>query len=72
VWKCGFCKREASAKFEPGFQTKLYLSENRQFEPFLTMDCRNLEFTGFEPKVCYSQYYQERTFLGLTLIWIWS
>ena len=52
VWKCGACKREASARFEPGFQTKPYLSENGLFEPFLTLDCRNLEFIDFDPKVC--------------------
>lgn len=49
VWKCGTCKREANAKFESAFPTKPYSSENGQFEPFLTLDCRNLEFVGFDP-----------------------
>jgi len=49
VWKCGICKREANAKFEPAFQTKPYSSENGQLQPFLTLDCRNLEFVGFDP-----------------------
>jgi hypothetical protein len=50
VWKCGICKREASAKFEPSV-TKPYSAENGQLQPFLTLDCRNLEFTIFNPKV---------------------
>jgi len=49
VWKCGTCKREANAKFETAFQTKPYSSENGHLEPFLTLDCRNLEFVGFDP-----------------------
>ena len=51
VWKCGLCKREASARFEPSFPTKPYSAENGQLAPFLTLDCRNLEFVGFDPKV---------------------
>lgn len=50
VWKCGTCKREASARFESAFPTKPYSSENGQLEPFLTLDCRNLEFIGFDPR----------------------
>lgn len=50
VWKCGLCKREANAKFEQNFQTRPYSSGNEQLEPFLTLDCRNLEFVGFDPK----------------------
>jgi len=49
VWKCGLCKREASARFEPAFPTKPYSAENGQLTPFLTLDCRNLEFVGFDP-----------------------
>ncbi len=51
VWRCGLCKRESSAKFEPGEKPKPYTADsNGQFAPFLTIDCRGLEFTGFDPK----------------------
>lgn len=53
VWKCGVCKREASARFESSSPTKPYSAENEQFEPFLTLDCRNLEFIRFDPTVCH-------------------
>ena len=52
VWNCGFCRREASARFEPSSPTKPYSAENGQFAPFVTLDCRNLEFVDFDPKVC--------------------
>ena len=52
VWRCGLCKRESSAKFEPNEKPKPYTAEaNGQFAPFLTVDCRGLEFVGFDPKV---------------------
>ena len=54
VWKCGTCKREASARFEPSFPTIPYSAENGQFAPFVALDCRNLEFVEFDPKVCRS------------------
>jgi len=47
VWKCGLCRREASARFESPPQT--YSAENGQSAPFVTLDCRNLEFVGFDP-----------------------
>ena len=48
----GLCKRESSAKFEPNEKPKPYSAEaNGQFAPFLTVDCRGLEFVGFDPKV---------------------
>jgi len=51
VWRCGFCKRESSAKFEPSFKLKPYSSEKSgQFQPLLVLDCRGLEFTGFDPR----------------------
>ncbi|KAI0361320.1 DUF866-domain-containing protein [Trametes cingulata] len=51
VWRCGLCKRESSAKFEPGEKPKPYSAEaNGQFAPFLTIDCRGLEFVGFDPR----------------------
>jgi len=50
VWKCGLCRREASARFEQPSSTKPYSAENEQLRPFLTLDCRNLEFIDFDPK----------------------
>jgi hypothetical protein len=53
VWKCGLCRREGSARFDPSFPTKLYSADNNgQFAPFVTLDCRNLEFVDFDPTVC--------------------
>lgn len=42
-------KRESSAKFEPSVLP--YNNENAQFAPLLVLDCRGLEFTGFDPRV---------------------
>ncbi|KAH9487027.1 UPF0587 protein [Psilocybe cubensis] len=49
VWKCGLCKRESSAKFEPTPFTP-YTAENAQFQPLLVLECRGLEFVGFDPR----------------------
>ena len=50
VWRCGTCKRESSAKFEDKSPTVPYTAEaNGQFAPFLTIECRGLEFVGFDP-----------------------
>lgn len=43
-------KRESSAKFESAAITS-YASENAQFEPLLVIECRGLEFIGFDPRV---------------------
>jgi hypothetical protein len=43
-------KRESSAKFESTAITP-YTSENAQFEPLLVIECRGLEFIGFDPRV---------------------
>ncbi|KAK7468804.1 hypothetical protein VKT23_003305 [Stygiomarasmius scandens] len=50
VWKCGLCKRESSAKFDAASPPKPYSAENGQFAPFLKIECRGLEFTGFDPQ----------------------
>ncbi|XP_006454690.1 hypothetical protein AGABI2DRAFT_198135 [Agaricus bisporus var. bisporus H97] len=50
VWKCGFCKRSSSAKFDTTQKVKPYTSENAQFQPLLIVECRGLEFTGFHPE----------------------
>ncbi|KZT75116.1 DUF866-domain-containing protein [Daedalea quercina L-15889] len=51
VWRCGLCKRESSAKFDPSFKPQSYSADvNGQFAPFLTIDCRGLEFVGFDPR----------------------
>ncbi|KAF9568484.1 DUF866-domain-containing protein [Agrocybe pediades] len=49
VWRCGLCKRESSAKFETTVPTP-YTSENAQFQPLLVIECRGLEFVGFDPR----------------------
>lgn len=50
VWRCSECSRDSSAKFEPVI--KSYSAEsNGQLAPLLVMDCRGLEFIGFEPRV---------------------
>jgi len=51
VWRCGFCKRESSAKFEHSRPTP-YSSENGDFQDLVVIECRGLEFTGFDPRVC--------------------
>lgn len=46
------CKRESSAKFEEKSPTLPYSADsNGQLAPFLTVDCRGLEFIGFDPRV---------------------
>ena len=46
-------KRESSAKFE-STAIMPYDSENAQFKPLVVIECRGLEFTGFDPRVrCY-------------------
>ncbi|RDB28559.1 hypothetical protein Hypma_015615 [Hypsizygus marmoreus] len=49
VWRCGMCRRESSAKFEPT-SPQPYTSENGQFAPLLVIECRGLEFVGFDPR----------------------
>ncbi|EJD03985.1 DUF866-domain-containing protein, partial [Fomitiporia mediterranea MF3/22] len=49
VWRCSLCKRESSARFEPQ-PLKPYSAESSgSLTPFLTLDCRGLEFIGFNP-----------------------
>jgi len=51
VWKCGLCKRESSAKFDADYPTQKYsANHNGQFAPLVVLDCRGLEFIGFEPR----------------------
>ncbi|KAF9519911.1 hypothetical protein BS47DRAFT_1324245 [Hydnum rufescens UP504] len=51
VWRCGMCKRESSAKFDPNFPIRPYTIESsRSFAPLLVLDCRGLEFTDFDPR----------------------
>ncbi|WWD21130.1 hypothetical protein CI109_105611 [Kwoniella shandongensis] len=57
VWRCGNCKKEHSASFLPSdsspksknksTQPIPYSLPNSQFSPFITLDCRGLEFTEF-------------------------
>ncbi|KAI0053343.1 DUF866-domain-containing protein [Auriscalpium vulgare] len=51
VWRCGMCRRESSARFEPASTVIPYSADaNGQFASFLTIDCRGLEFIGFDPR----------------------
>ncbi|KAL0951314.1 hypothetical protein HGRIS_008020 [Hohenbuehelia grisea] len=42
------CKRESSAKFDGTVQP--YSDETGQFAPLITIECRGLEFVGFDPR----------------------
>ncbi|ETW87391.1 hypothetical protein HETIRDRAFT_121782 [Heterobasidion irregulare TC 32-1] len=51
VWRCGLCRRESTAKFELASPLQSYSADaNGQFTPLLIVDCRGLEFTGFDPR----------------------
>jgi len=50
VWRCGMCKRESSAKFEAASPPQPYTDANSQWGPLVTIECRNLEFVGFDPR----------------------
>lgn len=50
VWKCGFCKRESSARFEQEAPQPYSAASNGQFASLLALDCRGLEFVGFQPR----------------------
>ncbi|KAG8684228.1 hypothetical protein FRC09_015528 [Ceratobasidium sp. 395] len=51
VWRCGLCKRESSAKFETAHPLQPYTAENSgKLAPLITVDCRGLEFVGFDPR----------------------
>ncbi|KAJ3574078.1 hypothetical protein NP233_g2012 [Leucocoprinus birnbaumii] len=47
VWRFSG-KRESSAKFDTAKKVQPYTSENAQPQPLLVIECRGLEFTGFE------------------------
>ena len=54
VWRCSSCKRESSAKFDEKALVKPYtVDANGQFAPLLIIECRGLEFVGFDPRVLY-------------------
>ncbi|KAI6162114.1 DUF866-domain-containing protein [Pisolithus thermaeus] len=48
VWRCGNCKRESSAKFDPSFPVRPY-RDSGSFAELLVIECRGLEFVGFDP-----------------------
>jgi len=50
VWRCGNCRRESSASFEPVKLQPYSIDSNRQFALLLILDCRGLEFTRFDPQ----------------------
>ncbi|WRT69005.1 uncharacterized protein IL334_005987 [Kwoniella shivajii] len=57
VWRCSNCKKEHSASFAPSNPSPKskskstspvpYTSSNSSLEPFISLDCRGLEFTEF-------------------------
>jgi hypothetical protein len=51
VWKCSNCKREHSATFEKAAPTPYSADKNGQFAPLVVIECRGLEFIGFDPEV---------------------
>lgn len=52
VWRCGFCQRESSAKFDSSYAVRPYSSDvDGKFGPLLVIECRGLEFTNFDPRV---------------------
>ena len=63
MWRCGNCKREHSAKFET-VPPQPY-SADGQFAPLIVVDCRGLEFTGFDPRVRYTLIFHLPRFLPL-------
>ncbi|KAI9512821.1 DUF866-domain-containing protein [Russula earlei] len=51
VWRCGHCKRESYAKFDASSPPRPYsVDANGNFAPFITVDCRGLEFTSLDPR----------------------
>ncbi|KAJ9071061.1 hypothetical protein DSO57_1000738 [Entomophthora muscae] len=51
VIKCKFCSRESSASVDTSCPIKPYDIENSgKFAPFVTFECRGLEFVEFEPR----------------------
>jgi len=48
IWKCSFCNRQHIAKFDLS-PTREYSDENGDYNPFLVVECRGLEFIGFDP-----------------------
>lgn len=52
VWRCGLCRRESSATFETASPPQPYKAENEEFGPLVTLECRGLEFIGFDPRAC--------------------
>lgn len=51
VWSCKECKRESSAKFDPTPPKPYTADDSGQFAPLIVLDCRGLEFVGFDPRV---------------------
>ncbi|KIM26063.1 hypothetical protein M408DRAFT_199463 [Serendipita vermifera MAFF 305830] len=51
VWRCTNCRRESSAKFETASPFTPYVADSSgQFAPILVIECRGLEFIGFDPQ----------------------
>ncbi|KAJ7492707.1 hypothetical protein FB451DRAFT_1336557 [Mycena latifolia] len=48
VWRCGYCKRESSAKFEDSYTLQPYNAENGQFGPLLQIECRGEAYLSID------------------------
>jgi len=49
VWRCPNCRRESSAKFDTN-SSPYTADSNGQFAPIIVIECRGLEFVGFDPQ----------------------
>ncbi|CAG8555620.1 11030_t:CDS:2 [Paraglomus occultum] len=51
VMRCKFCRRESSAQFDPKPTTFYTSDDSGKYAQMAVIECRGLEFTGFEPRV---------------------
>jgi len=49
IWRCSNCKHENSAKFEQAPLSPYTADHSGTFSSILTVECRGLEFTHFDP-----------------------
>ncbi len=61
-------KRESSAKFDNSSKIQPYNDENAQLKPLLIVECRGLEFIGFDPRVRESFVVYKATVLTILVL----
>ncbi|KIL00248.1 hypothetical protein PAXRUDRAFT_821863 [Paxillus rubicundulus Ve08.2h10] len=55
IWRCSNCKHENTAKFDTSIPTRPYTADHSEsFSEVLVIECRGLEFTGFDPRGTWS------------------